>query len=77
MSDVEFDMAAARAERGEDPAGYLLAFCAGRDRARGGLDVEADWLLLKAHPKATASLLAGFIEGLASTRSLAQRGGAR
>ncbi|MFG2400712.1 hypothetical protein [Streptomyces lydicus] len=77
MMDVAFDLAADHSSSSEDQTAFLLAFGAGRSRAQHGCDVEADWLLLKAHPETSAALLAGFIEGLASTRSLAQWGGAR
>ncbi|MEU9498188.1 hypothetical protein [Streptomyces sp. NPDC048196] len=75
--DASFDVAIARAVAGEDPAEYMLAYAAGRNRAEQGCDAEADWLLLKSNPMTSAARLAGFIEGLASTRDPAQWGGAR
>ncbi|MFI2184561.1 hypothetical protein [Streptomyces sioyaensis] len=73
-SDLSFDVAAARADAGEDPQGYLLGYSSGRGRADQGCDVEADWLLLKADPTASHAVLAGFIEGLASARSWTEGG---
>lgn len=75
-ADASFDLAAARAEASDDPTAYLLAYSSGRGRAQQGCDVEADWLLLKASARTSPAMLAGFIEGLASTREL-QQGGAR
>ena len=75
--DASFDAAAGRAVAGEDPTTYMVAYSAGRNRAEQGCDVEADWLLLKTNPAVSAAVMAGFIEGLASTRDPAQWGGAR
>ncbi|MER0477018.1 hypothetical protein ABR737_01365 [Streptomyces sp. Edi2] len=75
--DTAFDAAAARAEAGADPTAYLLAYASGRSRAQQGGDIEADWLLLTTRSETSAAVLAGFIEGLASTRSWVEDGEGR
>lgn len=74
-ADAALELAESRAEAGDDPDTYLLAYSSGRNRAQQGCDVEADWLLLKANHSATPAMLAGFLEGLASTREFPKGGG--
>ncbi|MFG2826047.1 hypothetical protein ACGFWI_00965 [Streptomyces sp. NPDC048434] len=73
--DISFDLAADHSAESQDQSSFLLAYSSGRSRVRQGCDVEADWLLLKASARTSPAMLAGFIEGLASTRELPKGGG--
>lgn len=72
-----FELATDHSNTSDDQCRFLFAFAVARMAVVQGRDVEAQWLRMNAQRDVSPAALAGFIEGLASTRCPVQWGGAR
>lgn len=72
------ELATRHSAESEDQSLYLATFDATREAVVKGGDVEMAWLRLTAQRESVSpAVLAGFVEGLASTRPPVKKGGAR
>lgn len=71
------DLATEHSAQSDDQRQFLTSYAIARAGVEQGHDVEAVWRRMLAHRDTSPAALAGYVEGLASTRSLAHWGGAR